>query len=133
MMTNQKSQTNPPPSKQHLQLAVHQAQAGNKMDARSKWLSRQDHMDQNSKGRKLCGVAVSQQKNINKYYPETDETPTGHMNQQRKNVQSTKKTFEECNAMATLQGKKVKDIYIRIYDTGKTSFSLPNRPIPQAI
>ena len=51
-------------------------------------------------------------KNINKYYPKTDETPKGHMNQQRKNVHSTKKPFEECNAAAALHGKKVKDIYV---------------------
>ena len=30
-------------------------------------------------------------KNINKNYPKTDETPKEHMNQQRKNVRSTKK------------------------------------------
>jgi hypothetical protein len=28
--------------------------------------------------------------NVNKYYPETSETPKGHMNQTRKNVRSTK-------------------------------------------
>ena len=28
--------------------------------------------------------------NVRKYYPETSETPKGHMNQTRKNVRSTK-------------------------------------------
>ena len=28
--------------------------------------------------------------NINKHYPETDETPMGHLNQTRANVRSTK-------------------------------------------
>jgi hypothetical protein len=28
--------------------------------------------------------------NVNKYYPETSETPKGHMNQMRKNERSTK-------------------------------------------
>ena len=62
-------------------------------------------------------------KNINKYYPEMDETPKGHMNQQRKNVRSTKTPSEECNAAAALRGKKVKDIYVCMYDTRETSSS----------
>ena len=62
-------------------------------------------------------------KNINKYYPKTDEMPKGHMNQQRKNVRSTKTPLEECNAAAALRGKKVKDIYVRTNDTGKMTFS----------
>ena len=62
-------------------------------------------------------------KNISKYYPETNETPKGHMNQQRKNVRSTKTLFEECNAAAALRGKRVKDIYARTYNTRETSFS----------
>ena len=62
-------------------------------------------------------------KNINRYYPETDETPKGHIHQQRKNVRSSKKPFEECNAAAALRGKKVKDIYIRMYDMRGTTFS----------
>ena len=45
-------------------------------------------------------------KNINKYYPEMDETPKGYMNQQRKNLHSTKTPFKECNAAAALRGKK---------------------------
>ena len=62
-------------------------------------------------------------KNINKYYPKTDETPKGHMNQQRKNVCSTKTPFKECNAAAALRAKKVKDIYVRTYDTHDITFS----------
>ena len=62
-------------------------------------------------------------KNINKYYPEMDETLKGHMNQQCKNVRSTKKPFEECNAAAALHLKKVKDIYACTYNTNKMTFS----------
>ena len=62
-------------------------------------------------------------KNINKYYPETDETPKGHMNQQRKNVRSTKTPFEECNTAAALCREKVKDIYVHTYNMCKTTFS----------
>jgi hypothetical protein len=60
----------------------------------------------------FVGWLLLTEKNINKYYPKTDETPKGHMNQQHKNVRSTKKPFEVYNVAAALQGKKVKDIFI---------------------
>ena len=63
------------------------------------------------------------EKNINKYYPETVETPKGQMNQQQQNVRSTKTPFKECHTAAALRGKKMKDIYVRTYDTRETSFS----------
>ena len=59
-------------------------------------------------------------KNINKNYPKTDETLKEHMNQQRKNVRSTK---TQCNAAVALRGKRVKDMYVHTYDTRETSFS----------
>jgi hypothetical protein len=71
----------------------------------------------------LLGWPLLTVKNINKYYPETDEMPKGHMNQQRKNVHSTKKPFKECNAAAALRRKKVKDIYVCTCDTHETTFS----------
>jgi hypothetical protein len=58
-------------------------------------------------------------KNLNKYYPERDETPKGHMNQQQKNVRSTKTPFEVCNGAAALRGKKIKDIFVSTYGTRK--------------
>jgi len=60
----------------------------------------------------FVGWPLLTEKNINKYYPETDETPKGHMNQQRKNVRSTKTPFEVCHMVAVLQGKKIKDIFV---------------------
>ena len=45
------------------------------------------------------------------------------MNQQRKNVRSTKTLFKECNTAAALHGKKVKDIYVRTYDMREMTFS----------
>jgi hypothetical protein len=71
----------------------------------------------------FVGWPLLTEKNINKYYPETEETPKGHMNQQQKNVRSTKTSFEECHAAAALRGKKVKDRYVRTYDGRLTSFS----------
>lgn len=65
----------------------------------------------------FVGWPLLNEKNINKYYPESAETPKGHMNQARKNVRSMKpKPFEICNAAAALRGKKEKDIFIRMYD-----------------
>jgi hypothetical protein len=65
----------------------------------------------------FVGWQLLTKKNINKYYPETDETPKGHMNRQRKNVRSTKTPFEVCHAAAALRGKKMKDIFVSTYDT----------------
>jgi hypothetical protein len=76
-----------------------------------------------AKAGNFLGWPLLTEKNINKYYPETDETPKGHMNQQRKNVRSTKTPFETCNAAAALRGKKMKDIFVKTYDTRETSFS----------
>jgi antitoxin (DNA-binding transcriptional repressor) of toxin-antitoxin stability system len=71
----------------------------------------------------FVGWPLLTETNISKYYPETDETPKGHMNQQRKNVRSTKKPFEQCNVAAALRGKKVKDIFMKTYDFRETVFS----------
>jgi hypothetical protein len=63
--------------------------------------------------------------NVNKYYPETSETSKGHMNQTRKNVRSTKAKrtpLETCDTLQ-LHGKKVRDIYMTMYDVRKTMFS----------
>ncbi|KAL7502105.1 hypothetical protein ACHAXN_000864, partial [Cyclotella atomus] len=71
----------------------------------------------------FVGWPLLTEKNISKYYPETIETPKGHMNQQRKNVRSTKKPFEVCQAAAALRGKKVKDVFVQTYDVRETIFS----------
>ena len=59
--------------------------------------------------------------NVKKYYPETTETPKGHLNQTRKNVRSTK-TFET-NDANTLKGKKARDVGIHVYNVRETIFS----------
>jgi len=65
-----------------------------------------------AKAGNFVGWPLLTEKNINKYYPETDEPPKGHMNQQPKNVRSTKTPFEVCNTTAVLRGKKMKDIFV---------------------
>ncbi len=106
---------------QRLRLTIHRT--GNQIDARSMRIPCQNNMEYSSQGRKFCRWPLLTEKNINKYYPETDETPKGHMNQQRKNVQSTKTPFEVCNAAAALRGKKMKDLFVSTYNTRETSFS----------
>ena len=62
-------------------------------------------------------------KKVKKYYPETTETPKGHLNQVRQNVQSTKpKPFEEPNTNK-LRGKKNKDVYVKVYDIKENVYS----------
>jgi len=69
----------------------------------------------------FVGWPLLTEKNINKYYPEMDKTPKGHMNQQQKNVRSTKTPFKLCHMAAALQGKKRREIFVSTYDTHETS------------
>jgi hypothetical protein len=65
------------------------------------------------------------ERNVQKYYPETIETAKRHLNQTRKNVHSTKtKTapLEICNT-SQLHGKKVCDVYTHTYMVRETLFS----------
>ena len=57
-------------------------------------------------------------RNVANYYPETTETPKGHLNQTSKNVRS----FEKTDA-STLRGKKVRDVYTKFYNVRNTVFS----------
>ena len=84
-----------------------------------------------AKAGNFVGWPLRTKKNINKYYPEMDETPKGHMNQQQKYVRSTKIPFEVCNAAAALRGKKMKDIFVSTYNTRKTSFSDQTSQFPK--
>ena len=62
--------------------------------------------------------------NVAKYYPGTTKTPKGHLNQTRKNVRSTKpktKPLEKTDT-TTLRGKKVHNVYTKVYDVCNTVF-----------
>jgi hypothetical protein len=68
------------------------------------------------------GWPMLNERNVQKYYPETIEISKGHLNQTRKNVRSTKaKTapLEICNT-SQLHGKKVRDVYNETYMVRKT-------------
>ncbi|KAL9178273.1 hypothetical protein ACHAXT_001701 [Thalassiosira profunda] len=60
---------------------------------------------------------------IKKYYPETAETPKGHMAQSRKNVRSTKSKPLEIGNPDPLKGIKKRDVAIHVYDARETVFS----------
>ena len=61
--------------------------------------------------------------NVSKYYRDTDKIPKGHMNQTRKNVQSKKQTPLVSFVSTKMKGKKVRDVYIKVYDARESTFS----------
>jgi hypothetical protein len=71
------------------------------------------------------GWPMLNERNVQRYYPETIETAKGHLNQTRKNMGSTKaKTvpLETCDT-SQLHGKKVQEVYTETYRVCKTMFS----------
>jgi hypothetical protein len=71
----------------------------------------------------FVGWPILTERNINKYYLDTNKTPKVHMNQTQKNVQSTKRFPLESFSTTEMQGKKVRDVYVKVYDTRETTFS----------
>ena len=94
------------------------------------------------------GWPLLTERNVSKYYPETTETPKGHLNQARKNVRSTKakpQPLEQQSSdfkrgprgtrasaarfplaepnISQLRGKKVRDVYTKVYDVRETVVS----------
>ena len=71
------------------------------------------------------GWPLLTERNVSKYYPETDETPKSHLNHARKSVRSTKPkpcAMEIPNTSA-LRGRKVRDVHTRVHKTRNTIFS----------
>eukprot|EP00804_Cyclotella_cryptica_P013809 CCRYP_019429-RA/>CCRYP_019429-RA protein AED:0.41 eAED:0.41 QI:0/0/0/1/1/1/3/0/512 len=73
----------------------------------------------------FIGWPLLTSRSVQKYFPETVETPKGHLNQCRKSVRSTKpkpiplETFQS----PQLVGRKLRDVYTHVYDTPDTIFS----------
>jgi hypothetical protein len=70
--------------------------------------------------------------NVQKYYPKTNKTAKGHLNQTRKNVRSTKAKaapLESCNT-SLLNGKKVRNMYTQTIMILKTMFSNQTSQFP---
>ena len=63
-------------------------------------------------------------RNVARYYPDTNKTPKGHLNQSRKNVRSTKpkRTPLQVPKTSLLEGHKACDIYISLYEIRITVF-----------
>ncbi len=80
----------------------------------------------------FVGWPLLTQRNVNKYYPETVETPKGHLNQTRKNVRSTKPKaipLEDFRSPQLL-GRKQRDIFTKVYDTRNTIFTDQTGKLP---
>ncbi|KAL7503222.1 hypothetical protein ACHAXN_001038 [Cyclotella atomus] len=76
----------------------------------------------------FVGWPLLTEKNITKYYPKTNETPKGHINQMRKKVRSTKpkqQPLEVCTTAALL-----KDVFVETYDVRETIFSNQTGKLP---
>ena len=63
------------------------------------------------------GWPMLTERNVARYYQESNDTPKVHLNQSRKNVRSNKpkRTPLEVPKKWTLQGHKVHDVYARVY------------------
>jgi hypothetical protein len=71
------------------------------------------------------GWPILTERNVQKYYQEMIKTAKGHLNQTRKNVQTTKvkaTLLETCNT-SHLYGKKVCNVYTQTYMVQETTFS----------
>ncbi len=77
------------------------------------------------KASNYVGWLMLNERNVQKYYPETIETAKGHLNQTRKNVRSTKAKTAPLETWDTsqLHSKKVWDVYTQTYMVRKTMFS----------
>ena len=71
--------------------------------------------------------------NINKHFPESEETQKGHMRQTRQGVRSTKVPDEDAVLETKPQpGVKHKDAYLRVFDaTRKTMYTDQSGPFPR--
>ncbi len=78
------------------------------------------------------GWPMLMEHNVQKYYPEATKTAKGHLNQTRKNVCSTKEKpapLETCN-ISQLHGKKVRNVYTKMYKVRETMFSNQTSQLP---
>ena len=67
---------------------------------------------------RLIGIPFATPENIHKYFPESDETAKGHMEQQRQGVRSTKEAEQ-----VTKESKKVQDVHVQVWNLRDTTYS----------
>ncbi len=79
------------------------------MDARRMWLPSKINLAQSHQAGNYVGWPMLNERNVQKYYPETTETAKGHLNQTRKNVRSTKAKapLETCDTSQLVRPTKV--------------------------
>ena len=101
-----------------IEQAIHWMHASLGYPAASTWLKA-------CRAGNFRGFPFDDVKYIRKYYPETDETPAGHLDRQRQNLRSTKPKpvpFETIDS-SELQGKKERDVYIKVVEAKGTIYS----------
>ncbi|KAL7542018.1 hypothetical protein ACHAWF_007069, partial [Thalassiosira exigua] len=73
---------------------------------------------------RLLTIPFATVANINEFYPETNEMPKGHLDQQRQGVRSTRETNEDnIKAMELSGAKKEHDVYVKVWDLRETTYS----------
>ncbi len=73
--------------------------------------------------------------NVQKYYPKATETAKGYLNQTKKNIRSTKEKplpIKTCNT-SQIHGKKVRDVYTKMYRVHETMFSNQTSQFPMCV
>jgi hypothetical protein len=70
----------------------------------------------------FIGWPLLTEKNVNKYYPESNETQQGHMNQARKNVRSTKKQPLDLQFSILPSRQEGKGCFMKTHDVRETIF-----------
>ena len=80
----------------------------------------------------FTGWLMLNKRNVVKYYLETTKTQKGNFNQTRKILRSTKPKTNplEKTDTSTLLGKKVRDVYTKVYDLRNTVFSDQTGKLP---
>ncbi|KAL7552657.1 hypothetical protein ACHAWF_016316 [Thalassiosira exigua] len=73
---------------------------------------------------RLLTIPFATVANISKLYPETKETPKGHLDQQRQRVRLTREANEEnSKAVELTRSKREQNIYIKVWDLRETTYS----------
>ena len=70
------------------------------------------------RAKNIVGFSFADTRYISRYYSENDDTPTGHMMQQRKNIRSTKPKPVPLTSVHTtdFHGRKERDVYTKIVE-----------------
>jgi hypothetical protein len=70
---------------------------------------------------RLVGVPFATVSNIHRFYPETKETPKGHLDQQRQGVRSTKVTTKTSGSLTSKA--KEHDVFTQVWELRNTTYS----------